>query len=111
MAIYTLILLATPVSAVPVFGANVSVCPSTGARVFLSAEGVVTLNGQKVEAPVLKGALEALKPKPTVVCYARENAAGEPNPAMGVVLDAITATRLPIGLFTDSTFRTVVKVQ
>jgi hypothetical protein len=111
MAIYTLILLATPLNPVPAFSANVQPCPNSGARVFLTAQGAVTLNGKGVEASTLKSALEALKPKPTVICYSRENAAGEPHPAMTVVMDAITSTRLPIGLFTDSTFKTAVKVQ
>jgi hypothetical protein len=45
MAPYTLLLLATPVGALFPFSANVTSCPNTGARVFLSAHGTVTLNG------------------------------------------------------------------
>ena len=84
-------------------------CPSSGARVFLSERGVVTLNGRQVEASQLKAALLSLSPKPTVVCYSRGAPAGEPHPSMPVVLEAIMSLRLPIGLFTDSTFTTPVK--
>jgi hypothetical protein len=84
-------------------------CPDDGAKVFLSAHGVVTLNGRQVEASKLIDALMALSPKPTVVCYSREAPQGEPHESMKVVLDAIIAMRLPIGLFTDATFKTAVR--
>jgi hypothetical protein len=83
-------------------------CPVAGARVFLSARGDVTLNGRHVEASELKDALLALSPTPTVICYAREESAGEPHPAVQTVFEAIMAMQLPIGLFTDATFQTVV---
>jgi hypothetical protein len=49
--------------------------------------------------------------KGPVICYSRENPAGEPHPTMQVVLDAMVSSRFPIGLFTDATFKTAVKVQ
>lgn len=85
-------------------------CPATGARIFLAANGTVMLNGRKVEPGKLSEALGNLKPKATVVCYSRENPGGEPPPEMSVVMDAIMAARLPVGLFTDSTFSTPVKL-
>jgi hypothetical protein len=84
-------------------------CPKSGAKIFLSADGIVTLNGRKVDAAQLKNALLSLSPKPTMVCYSREAPQGEPPPAMPAVLDAIMAMRLPIGLFTDGTFTVPVK--
>ena len=84
-------------------------CPDTGARVFLTADGRVTLNGRKVESSHLAAELQALTPKPTVICYSRENPQGEPHPAMTVVLQAIMSARLPVGLFSDATFQTPVK--
>jgi hypothetical protein len=105
------ILLALILGAAPAFGAEAPSCPSTGTRVFLTTQGVVTLNGQKIDASKLQGALKALKPRPTIICYSRENGTGEPHPSMKTVLDAIMSTKLPIGLFTDSTFKTPVKAQ
>jgi len=84
-------------------------CPDSGAKVFLSELGVVTLNGRQVEASKLKVALLSLSPKPTVVCYSREIPKGEPHSSMPLVLDAIMALGLPIGLYTDSTFTVPVK--
>jgi hypothetical protein len=86
-----------------------STCPSTGTRVYLNANGSVTLNGQTMEAAKLKDALQRLAPKPTVVCYSRANGTGDPPASVEVVLEAIMATRLPIGLFTDATFVTPVR--
>jgi hypothetical protein len=86
-------------------------CPETGARVFLSSTGEVTLNGRPVAATELKNELLALAPAPTVICYSREDAAGEPHPSVQTVLEALMATRLPIGLFTDATFKTPVRLE
>jgi hypothetical protein len=83
-------------------------CPDSGARIFLSAQGDVTLNDRRVEASQLKDALLALSPAPTVLCYSRENPTGEPHPPVQTVLDAMMAAQLPIGLFTDATFQTPV---
>jgi hypothetical protein len=86
-------------------------CPESGARVYLAENGVVTLNGRKVEAARLQDALKALSPRPTVVCYSRENPDSEPHQSMSIVLDAIISMNLPVGLFTDSTFTTPLKPQ
>lgn len=43
-------------------------CPDSGARVYLAADGQVTLNGQHVEASQLRDALRALNPRLTVIC-------------------------------------------
>ena len=90
-------------------GAMAGGCPDTGAKVYLAADGNVTLNGRKVEAAHLAAELQALNPKPTVVCYSRANPQREPPPTMTVVLEAIMSVRLPVGLFTDATFQTPVR--
>ncbi|MCM2313091.1 MAG: hypothetical protein NDI84_16995 [Steroidobacteraceae bacterium] len=88
----------------PSSGAASAACPATGAKVFMTSAGVVTLNGKQIQASSLKDALAKLSPKPTVICYSRENPVGEPHPAMQTVLDAIISMNLPVGLFTaDST--------
>ena len=83
-------------------------CPDSGARVFFTVQGDVVLNGERMDAPKLKDALLALSPTPTVICYSRENPSDEPHPAVDLVMEAMMATQLPIGLFTDSTFQTPV---
>jgi hypothetical protein len=86
-------------------------CPDSGAKVFLTAQGAVTLNGRPLEPSQLKDALLGLSPAPTVICYSRENPAGEPPPAAQSVLEAMMAVRLPIGFFTDQTFQTPIRPQ
>jgi hypothetical protein len=93
----------------PSTGAASAACPTTGAKVFMNSAGVVTLNGKQIQASALKDALAKLSPKPTVICYSRENPAAEPHPSMQTVLDAIISMQLPVGLFTDGTFTTPVK--
>ena len=83
-------------------------CPDSGARVFLTAQGDVTLNGRHMAASELRDALLALSPVPTIICYSRENPVAEPHPAVQTVLEALMATQLPIGFFTDATFQTAV---
>jgi hypothetical protein len=84
-------------------------CPSTGARVFLAANGTVTLNGKVVDVSRLKSTLGDITPKPTVICYSRETPDAEPPPTMKPVLDAIISLQVPIGLYTDSTFTVRLK--
>ncbi len=84
-------------------------CPSTGVKVFLSANGTVALNGKVVEVSRLKSMLGDLVPKPTVVCYSREAPDAEPPSTMKPVLDAIISLQVPIGLYTDSTFTVRLK--
>jgi hypothetical protein len=84
-------------------------CPASGARVFLKASGEVLLNGKLLTASQLKDALSTLSPRPTIICYSRDSAQGEPPASMGIVLDSIMALRLPVGLFTDATFATPVR--
>jgi hypothetical protein len=86
-------------------------CPDSGAKVLLKASGDVVLNGQSMPAARLKAALSALTPKPTVICYSRDNPTGKPPATMSVVFDAIMALKLPIGMFTDATFTTPVKLE
>ena len=84
-------------------------CPESGAKVFLTVDGQVTLNGRKVQVSHLAAELQALTPKPSVICYSRENPQGESPATMRTVLDAIMSLRLPVGLFTDATFQTPVR--
>ena len=83
-------------------------CPESGARVFFTAQGDVTLNDQRMDVSELQNALLALSPTPTVICYSRENPDAEPHPAVQTVIEAMMATQLPVGFYTDATFRTPV---
>jgi hypothetical protein len=83
-------------------------CPESGARVFFTAQGDVTLNGRRMDVSELQNALLALSPMPTVICYSRESPDAEPHPAVQTVIEAMMATQLPVGFYTDATFRTPV---
>ena len=87
---------------------NTKGCPPSGAKVFVSSAGRVTLNEVVVAAGDLGGAIKKLNPPPTVICYARENPEREPHPQALVALEAVMSARLPIALFKDSTFSETV---
>jgi hypothetical protein len=97
-------LLAALAGATPALGAEASACPDNGARVFLTAKGIVSLNGKIIEVAKLKAALGSLTPRPPVICYSRQSDRREPHSSMVEVLDAIISTGIPIGFFTDGTF-------
>jgi len=78
-------------------------CPPAGARVAVSVEGVVRLNGVEVSPAALATALRSLAPPPVLVCYYRQPAAGDTQAAPDV-LDAIMSMRLPVLLFQDTDF-------
>ncbi len=80
-------------------------CPADAARVVVSTSGIITLNSHIVAVSDIAGALRALKPAPTSVCYYRENpAAAEPPASAFAALDALASLRLPIAMFVDSAF-------
>jgi len=83
-------------------------CPDSGVRIYLHRDGSVTVNGAPVEAGKVREVLTHLVPKPTVVCYARDDPQKEPPPQAQAVVEAIIALRLPVGFFTDATFNTPV---
>jgi hypothetical protein len=85
-------------------------CPAVGARVAVSAQGVVRLNGAEISPAALAAALRSLAPPPMLVCYYREAAASE-APAAPNVLDAIMSMRLPVMLFEDAAFARGVPVR
>jgi hypothetical protein len=78
-------------------------CPPSGARVAVSTQGVVRLNGAQVSPAALAVALRSLAPPPALVCYYRESAARD-EPAAPDVLEAIMSMRLPVLVFDDSDF-------
>jgi hypothetical protein len=82
----------------------VAPCPSTAVKVFLASDGTVVLNDKTVSANDLRGALDRMSPRPTEVCYSRENPNGPPPPQTASVLDTIAALKAPISFYTDRTF-------
>jgi hypothetical protein len=88
-----------------------SPCPATAVKVFLASDGNVVVNDKTVSSSDLKGVLEQISPRPTEVCYSRENPNSAPPPQMASVLDNIAALRAPIAFYTDRTFtkRVVLK--
>ena len=76
----------------------------TSARVFVSAKGVVSLNGIVTPIDALLPALQKLHIQE--VCYSRENPqAFEPHPVALKALDAVTRLKLPIAFYWDAAFQ------
>ena len=86
-------------------------CPESGVRIYLDRHGKVKVNGKPVSLDSLAGTLAAIQPRPTVVCYSRDDPQLEPPAQAATVMQAIMALRLPVGFFTDSTFKTPVRVK
>jgi hypothetical protein len=84
-------------------------CPDSGVRIYLDRHGKVTVNGKSVGLENLGGTLAAIQPRPTVVCYSRDDLQREPPAQASAVMSAIMSLRLPIGFFTDKTYRTPVQ--
>lgn len=99
------LILATASGAVP------GPCPSSAAKVFVTAAGVIHLNGLVVSLPKLTSSLKALTPPPTAICYSRDNPMSEVPPAAMAALQAVVATRLPLSLYTDNTFTTQLRLE
>jgi hypothetical protein len=85
-------------------GTTPTPCPASGARVFLAADGSVSLNGKPIPAAELKAALSALNPRPSEICYSRGNSNGAPPSNVERVMDDIASLRVPISFYTDATF-------
>jgi hypothetical protein len=81
-------------------------CPESGVRIYLDRHGKVTVNGKAVSLESLGGTLAAIEPRPTVVCYSRDDPQREPPAQASAVMQAIIALRLPVGIFTDKAFKT-----
>jgi hypothetical protein len=84
-------------------------CPESGVRIYLDKHGKVTVNGKAVSLESLGGTLAAIQPRPTVICYARDAPQLEPPAQASVVMTTMISLRLPIGIFTDNTFKTPVR--
>ncbi len=84
--------------------ASTKPCPKSGAKVLVTAMGIVTLNGKVVPVDSLTSALSALAPRPTEVCYFREKPKGEAPAAVKIAVNAIISTHLPISFYSDSSF-------
>jgi hypothetical protein len=86
-------------------------CPATGVKVFLLSDGSVVVNDKTVSSSDLKSSLDKISPRPTEVCYSRENPNSAPPPQMASVLDSIAALKAPISFYSDRTFakRVVLK--
>jgi hypothetical protein len=84
-------------------------CPESGVRIYLDRHGKVTVNGKAVSVESLGGTLAAIQPRPTVICYARDAPQLEPPAQASVVMATMISLRLPIGIFTDNTFKTPVR--
>jgi hypothetical protein len=76
----------------------------TSARVFVSAKGVVSLNGAVTPIEALLPALQKLHIQD--VCYSRENPQEiEPHPVALKALNALMQLKLPIAFYWDAAFQ------
>jgi biopolymer transport protein ExbD len=83
---------------------------TTAARVFVSADGVVSLNGNATPIGSLLAALMKLSIQS--VCYSRENPqAPEPHPVALQALDAIMQLKLPVAFYWDADFQQRVHIK
>jgi hypothetical protein len=78
-------------------------CPETAARVFLMHSGAVTLNGNVVEASLLGKALSSIRPLPSEVCIAQEDAADQSSD-LGSFVEGLIFMKMPVSMYTDGTF-------
>lgn len=85
-------------------GVTLGPCPQSAARVAVSAQGLITLNGTEVSASSLAVALRSLSPPPALVCYHREAPTGNAPASSPAALEAIMSMRLPVLVFEDAGF-------
>ena len=86
-------------------------CPPSAARVYLLSAGTVTLNGKPVAPGEVARAIQALSPRPTEVCYSRENSGAAPHPNVRGVLTEVMTTQLQVTLYKDGTFTRALMVK
>ena len=90
---------------------EVAPCPTTAVRIAVASDGGVFLNDKAVAAADLKKTLEGITPRPTAVCYTRENLNGAPPTQMTAVLDTIVELGLSISFYTDRSFRRRIRLR
>ncbi|RXK60748.1 hypothetical protein ESA94_09805 [Lacibacter luteus] len=79
-------------------------------KVYLNEENNVTVNGEKVLLENLDYYLSSRKNKVSKIYYSRYNSQSPEAPKEVItVIQIIAKQNLPISLFTDSTFNTVVE--
>ena len=83
-------------------------CPGTAARVYVTASGVVTLNGNPVAPTELAAEIKRLPPTINEICYSRENGRGAPHPSARMAFPAVMDSGLKVTLYSDGTFRNAV---
>jgi hypothetical protein len=82
-----------------------NVDPSKIAKVKISRDGAISLNGQLVTFGELKASLLKISQSPdSAVWYYRENAASAPHPNAMLVLTAIVELKLPVRLSSKPDF-------
>ena len=80
-------------------------------KIYVSQSGAIFLNGKSVTSGSLKAELKKLKEANGVVWYSRENGAADPSDQQMFAIKIVVDEELPIQLYTDKTFTTMVTVQ
>ncbi len=78
------------------------------AKVGVSADGRITLNGNPASIEDVRTAFAELARDDGVVWYYREAADAEPHPTAMLVVQAIVEARLPVSMSTSPDFSNVV---
>jgi hypothetical protein len=83
-------------------------CPDYGVRIYVSREGLITVNGTQVaraDFVQLVQYLKAIEPAPKLACVANAAPVVElPSEAAMTAFGAVEELRLPLALYTDSSF-------
>jgi len=77
-------------------------------KVYVDENGLIMANGNSVSLANLDSSFSKLKANNGTVHYSRANAKGEPPAESMKVMELVVKYELPIKLFTDNTFSTIV---
>jgi hypothetical protein len=86
-------------------------CPVDGVRIYVDAEGAITVNGAQVAPQDLREQLQRLDPAPRLACYSLASTADRP---LQNAIDAVTIIGLldlPIEVYADNTFKKLASLK
>jgi hypothetical protein len=86
-------------------------CPIDGVRIYVDNKGQIIVNGTNVASSELFMHLRALTPAPKRACYALAAALATPSVSAMTVLTDIGIFKLPLSLYADDSFTTLVQLK
>jgi len=88
---------------------KLAVVDSNVIKVYVDENGTITANGNSISLNELDSSFSNLKIINGTVYYSRANGQGDPPPESMKVIELVAKYSLPIKLFTDKSFKDVVK--